>query len=247
MLDDTALSAELYGLGVGPGAPGLLTLEAARVLERVDLVFAPAPRRGEKSLAWEIAKGAFGDYSALGEEKLRLVSFPMTRDPGELSSSWREAAREIATELDRGRKAAFVTLGDPSIYSTWGYLRAELLALRPGTRIATVPGIPAFAAAAAKLGIGLVEADERLLLLPLPPLLEELDALVGAVDTLAIYKIGARLPELADFLREKGLEDSSWLAEGVELPRERLGPFAEVAREAEGYLSLAIVKTGRKS
>jgi precorrin-2/cobalt-factor-2 C20-methyltransferase len=242
MLDDTALSAELYGLGVGPGAPGLLTLEAARVLERVDLVFAPAPRRGESSLAWQIAAA-----DRISEEKLRIVSFPMTRDADELSSSWREAARGIAAELDRGRKAAFVTLGDPSIYSTWGYLRAELLALRPSSKIATVPGIPAFAAAAAKLGIGLVEADERLLLLPLPSALGELDALIGAVDTLAIYKIGARLPELADYLRAKGLEGSSWLAEGVELPREKLGPFAEVARKAEGYLSLAIVKTGRKS
>jgi precorrin-2/cobalt-factor-2 C20-methyltransferase len=240
MRDAASLSAELYGLGVGPGDPGLLTLEAARVLASVDLVFAPAPRSGESSLAWEIACAA-----GAGEAELRLLSFPMSRDATELSASWAEAARQVAVELDRGRTAAFVTLGDSSIYSTWSYLRRELLALRPGTSIATLPGISALGSAAAKLGIPLVEGDERLALIPLPARLDELDFFLSLVDTLGIYKIGARLRELGAYLRSRGLETSSHLAVGVGLPRERLGSFAVAAEGADGYLSLAIVKTGR--
>jgi len=78
MRADIALSAEIYGIGVGPGDPGLLTIEAARALAAVDIVFAPAPRAGETSLAWEIARAA-------GAEKaeLRLLSFPMSRDATE--------------------------------------------------------------------------------------------------------------------------------------------------------------------
>jgi precorrin-2/cobalt-factor-2 C20-methyltransferase len=241
MRDAASLSAELYGIGVGPGDPGLLTLEAARVLALVDIVFAPTPREGDSSLAWEIARGA-GAVDA----ELRLLSFPMSRNASELSSSWSEAARQVALELDRGRRAAFVTLGDSSVYSTWSYLRRELTAIRPGTRIEAIPGITALGAAAAKLGIPLVEGDERFALLPLPPELEELDSFLTLVDTLGIYKIGSRLEELSSYLRERGLEDRSHLAVGVGLERERLGAFAEAARGADGYLSLAIVRTGRK-
>ena len=240
MRADSALSAEIYGIGVGPGDPGLLTLEAARVLAAVDLVFAPAPRSGETSLAWEIARAA-------GAEKaeLRLLSFPMSRDAAELDAAWAESAGAVAVELDRGRKAAFVTLGDSSIYSTWTYLRRALESRRPGTKIAAIPGITALGAAAARLGLPLVEGEERLALLPLPATAADLDVFLPLVDTLGIYKIGSRLPELADYLRSRGLEEGASLAAGVGLARERLRPFAEAAEGAEGYLSLVIARTGR--
>jgi precorrin-2/cobalt-factor-2 C20-methyltransferase len=240
MRDDTSLSAELYGIGVGPGDPGLLTLEAARVLSAVDVVFAPAPRSGASSLAWDIARAAGADRA-----ELRLLSFPMSRDSGELGDAWAESAREVAAELDREKKAAFVTLGDSSIYSTWTYLRRALERERPGTSITVIPGITALGAAAARLGIPLVEGDERLALLPLPAHIAELDAFLPLVDALGIYKIGSRLGELAAYLRSCGLEASSHLAVGVGLTRERMASFTEAASDADGYLSLAVVRTGR--
>jgi precorrin-2/cobalt-factor-2 C20-methyltransferase len=235
------MNVELYGIGVGPGDPGLLTLEAARALASVDIVFAPTPRAGDSSLAWEIARGA-GAVKA----ELRLLSFPMSRDASELSSSWSEAARQVSLELDGGKKAAFVTLGDSSVYSTWSYLRREIAALRPSTVIEAIPGVTALGAAAARLGIPLVEGEERFALLPLPARIGELDSFLNLVDTIGVYKIGSRLDELASYLRERGLEGRAHLAVGVGLERERLGTFAQVARDADGYLSLAIVRTGRK-
>lgn len=242
MRDDTSLSAELYGVGVGPGDPGLLTIEAARVLAAVDLVFAPAPRDGAESLAAEIAREAGVNMSAL-----RLASFPMSRDPGELRDAWAASARLVTEELARHKSVAFITLGDPSVYSTWTYLRRAVEAQRPGTSIRVLPGVTALSAAAAGLGLPLVEGDERLALLPLPERVSDLDAFLPLVDALGIYKIGPRLGELAAYLRSKGLESSSYLATGVGLARERLSPFIDVGTrpgQTEGYLSLALVKTG---
>lgn len=235
------MSAELYGIGVGPGDPGLLTLEAARILSAVDLVFAPAPREGTSSLALDIAREA-GAVKA----EFRLLSFPMSRREDELSLAWGSAAREVGAELDRGRRAAFVTLGDSSVYSTWTYLRRSLEEIRPCTLIRALPGITALGAAAARLGLALVEGEDRLALLPLPPHIAELDRLIPMMDTLGIYKIGSRLGELRTYLGSCGLDSSSYLAVGVGLPRERLLGPSEAWDGVEGYLSLAIVKPGMR-
>lgn len=244
MRDDTSLKPRLYGVGVGPGDPGLLTLEAARVLSEADLVFAPAPRDGASSLAADIARAAGASLTGL-----RLVSFPMSKDASELSEAWAASARLVVAELDLGKSVAFVTLGDPSVYSTWTYLRRAVEAERPGTDIRVLPGVTALCAAAAGLGLPLVEGDERLALLPLPGRVADLDAFLPLVDALGIYKIGPRLGELAAYLRSKGLESASYLASGVGLARERLLSFADAGIKpdgTDGYMSLAVVKTGAK-
>lgn len=233
-------SGVLTGVGVGPGSPGLLTLEGARVLAEADVVFAPAPRERAISLAAEIAAGAGMDAS-----KVRTLAFPMSRDREILSEAWREAAIPVAEALDAGLRAAFPTLGDPSVYSTWIYLRRAVESLRPEADLRVVPGIMAAAAAAARLGVPLVEGDERLALLPLPDRVEELDAFLPLVDRLAVYKIGARLPELARWTAERGLDADARLVVGVGLEREKAGMLAELAAQAEGYLSAALIGTGR--
>jgi len=244
--------AILYGIGVGPGDPGLMTIKAARLVKDVlasgGVVFAPAAKAGARSLAAEIAAGAglaseAGPGGSLAESLVEL-DFPMTRDSGELERAWREAAAPVVAVLDEGRDAAFLTLGDPGVYSTWGYLRAAVLALRPDAALETVPGVMAMNAAAARLGRCLVEGGERLALVPLPERLEELDAFLGLVDTLAVYKIAGRLGALADWAEARGLE--AGLVVGAGLGRERAGPLVTLARAgAEGYLSAAIVSTGR--
>lgn len=235
--------AILYGIGVGPGDPGLMTIKAARIAERVaasgGAVFAPAAKAGARSLAAEIAAGA-----GIAPGGFVELDFPMTRDPGELASAWRKAAEPVVAILDSGRDAAFLTLGDPGVYSTWGYLSAAVLSLRPDARMETVPGVMAMNAAAARLGRVLVEGGERLLLVPLPERVDELDAFLGLVDTIAVYKIAGRLGELAAWVGSRGLE--AGLVVGAGLGRERWGDLVELARDgAEGYLSAAVVSTGR--
>jgi precorrin-2/cobalt-factor-2 C20-methyltransferase len=171
----------------------------------------------------------------------------MTRDPDELSDAWLAAAEPVSAALEAGRTAAFVTLGDPGVYSTWTYLRRAVLALRPGTIIETVPGVMALNAAAARIGLPLTEGDETLALVPLPPRAAELDAYLGLFDTLVVYKIGARLGELSDWVRKCGLEKGAYLAAGVGLDREDCGSLFRSRGTADGYLSLAIITDGAEA
>ena len=108
----------LYGVGVGPGDPELMTVKAVRTVERCPVIALPQSGRGECT-AYEIAKEA---VPALEKKEKLLLSMPMTRDQGKLLESWREAADQIAKKLDLGQDVAFLTLGDPAVYSTYLYL-----------------------------------------------------------------------------------------------------------------------------
>lgn len=229
-------SADLVGVGVGPGEPSLLTLAGAQVLQEADVVFAPTPRGGDRSLAAQIAAGVSLDLNKVVE-----LAFPMTRSPDALTAAWERAAAPVVEAIAAGRRAAFVTLGDPSTYSTWIYLRRAVEASRPGVRCVVVPGVMAAAAAAARLGVPLAEGDERFLILPLPDPISELDKFHGLVDRLVVYKIGSRLGELARWVEERGLSRGARLAVGVGLERERIGHLVDLAATAEGYLSVALI------
>ncbi|SHH01033.1 cobalt-factor II C(20)-methyltransferase [Halobaculum gomorrense] len=130
----------LYGIGLGPGDPDLVTVRGQRVLQSVDTVYTPG--RLSRSVAVEHV-----DESALGD-----LDFPMTRNEDELRRAWRAAAEEVAP-VARDGDAAFVTLGDPNVYSTFGHLRRTLDAFHPGVDVETVPGVSAMTAFATALGV----------------------------------------------------------------------------------------------
>lgn len=130
----------LYGIGLGPGDADLVTLRGRRVLEAANVVYSPG--RLSRSVATEhVPKDRIGD-----------VDFPMTRDEDELRRAWREAAEEIALHARDGT-VAFVTLGDPNIYSTFGHLRRTLSAFHADVDIEVVPGVSAVTAFTTALGV----------------------------------------------------------------------------------------------
>jgi len=130
----------LYGVGLGPGHTDLVTVRGRRVLEEADVVYSPG--RLSRSVATEhVPEARIGD-----------VDFPMTRDEEELRRAWREAAVEIAPRARDG-SAAFVTLGDPNVYSTFGHLRRTLSAFHPDVDVEVVPGVSAVTAFTAALGV----------------------------------------------------------------------------------------------
>lgn len=136
----------LYGVGLGPGAPDLLTLHGERILDRVDVVYSPG--RLSRSVAVE----------HISDSKLGDLDFPMTRDPEKLRRVWKEAAATVApraTDAD----AAFVTL-DPTIYSTFGHLRRALARFHPTVDIEIVPGVSSVTAFAAALGIEIIAGTD---------------------------------------------------------------------------------------
>jgi precorrin-2/cobalt-factor-2 C20-methyltransferase len=130
----------LYGVGLGPGQSDLVTVRGKRVLEDADVVYSPG--RLSRSVATEhVPDSRIGD-----------LDFPMTRDAEQLRTAWKEAAAEIAPRAREGT-AAFVTLGDPNVYSTFGHLRRTLAAFHPEVDIEIVPGVSAVTAFATALGV----------------------------------------------------------------------------------------------
>ena len=151
----------LFGIGVGPGDPDLLTLQAIKRLEKVDIILAAASPRNEQSIALSIARPHLRE----DVETLRL-NFPMTRDREILKEAWDNNARLTLEMLNSGKNAAFLTLGDPFVYSTFGYLMRTLKCLDPELSIQVTPGITSFQEAAARTGTMLCEGGQSLHILP---------------------------------------------------------------------------------
>jgi precorrin-2/cobalt-factor-2 C20-methyltransferase len=148
----------LYGIGVGPGDPELITLKSAKILNRVQVVFAAASTKNNHSLAVNIAKPHIPETTPI-----RMLSFPMTKDQKETREAWAENARIIISELVKGKDAAFLTVGDSMTYSTYGYILKHIKATAPYVAIESIPGITSYQAAAARLNTPLVEGEESLL------------------------------------------------------------------------------------
>lgn len=228
----------LYGLGVGPGDPELITLKALKILKEVPVILAPKSRQEGESLALEIVARVLG--SAVADKETVELHFPMTRDPVRLAEAWREAARTATEYLRRGRDVAFVTLGDPTFYSTYFLLLDELTRLLPEVTVVTVPGVTSVSACAARLNLPLVQGDERLAVVSGARDPEALRRVLVDFDCTVVLKVGRHLPQVREMLRHLGLEERAVLATRCGLPGERLDSPTGV--EEADYLSLLVVK-----
>ena len=236
----------LYGIGIGPGDPGLITVKGMQIIRQTagggGRVYVPEGKFQSGSLAKSILKRSGTDINSWIE-----LEFPMTTDKAELVNKWKKAAETISQVLREGRDAVFLTLGDPSVYSTWIYLRREFRDAYPEIDCVTIPGIQTANAAAAAHNVPLLEGREKLALLPAPDNPEELKPLLKLFDTIVIYKAAHRFPALKDFLIAEGLASSSWYTERAGLPDELLSDNLESLPDtASGYLSTIIIKPGNK-
>jgi len=242
MCTDTGTDEKiLYGIGIGTGDPGLITVKGVELLRSVKTVFVPAGKKTNDSLAGKILESA-------GVEKSKHVKlvFPMSKDRKELEAGWSETADTVAASLKENCRGAFVTLGDPSVYSTWIYLRRALQAAHSDISCRVVPGIQTMNAAAGMLGVPLVEGKERLALVPTPDTMDELDPLFPLFDTIVFYKVGERLDPLCKFITDKGCGDRAYFVQRAGLEGEvTAAGISAIPKEASGYLSTMIVKTGR--
>ena len=137
----------LYGVGVGPGDPELITLKAVKVLNHVKVIFAASSSKNEYSLALENAKS----HMLNGAEVVRL-SFPMTRDQEILEKAWEENATRILDFVQQGKDVAFITIGDPLTYSTFGYVMETIQEMAPEVPVCVIPGVTSYQAATAAAG-----------------------------------------------------------------------------------------------
>lgn len=146
-----------YSVGVGPGDPMLLTLKAVEIIKQCDIIAAPASG-GAQNIALTITK----DY--LANKKIVECDMPMTRDKDKLEQSHQSATEQMEAFLNDGKSVAFLTLGDPSIYSTAIYLHKRLC--KSGYKTVLIPGVPSFCAVAASLNTSLCEGSEPLHIIP---------------------------------------------------------------------------------
>ena len=141
----TAQAAVLYGVGVGPGASDLLTLRAQHVLRTCAVLILPRSNDHTPSMAWTIAKPAVGDVP--GQERV-FVTLPMSKDPARLRPAWEKAFAAIDARLACGQSVAFLTEGDPSLFSSFIYLAREAPRRWPAVRVVVVPGVSSLACGA---------------------------------------------------------------------------------------------------
>ena len=232
----------LYAVGVGPGAPDLITLRAARVLGAVPVILAAASPRNDASAALETARPHLSP-----EARVLRLDFPMTRDEAELHSAWRKAAETTLAVLAGGEDAAFLTIGDPLIYSTFGYLLRTVRVLAPESRVEVIPGITSFQAAAARTETILCEGEQSLRILPGIRSGEDLAAELGEADMAVILKAYRNFPAIARALAVTGRAADALLASHVERPEEALRRGVDEGDTRPPYMSLILsTASGRK-
>ena len=217
------MKGKLYGIGVGPGDPELLTLKAKRLIEECDIVAVPVKKEGEDSVALNIAKGAV----KIPEEKIQEIVFTMAKDKTKREACRQAAAEEIMKLLDEGKSIAMLALGDIGIYSTYAYVHKRLL--KEGYDVEMVSGIPSFCAGASKAGISIVEGNDQV------------EKTLGVFDNLVIMKVGSHVKEVYDLLVERGMENNALIISNVGMDGEYVGPL--IPDREYGYFTTMIIKS----
>lgn len=225
------MAGKLYGIGVGPGDPELITLKALRLMKECEVIGIPGKDPSE-SVAYKIAEGA---YPEIGEKELLFLTTPMTKDMKVLKAGYAEAAKKVEAALSQGKNVALLTLGDPTIYSTYIYVQRNVVA--DGYEAEIISGIPSFCAVSAKFGDSLVDRKDPLHVIPASYQIEDALKLPG---TKVLMKAASKLGEVKQILKESGC--NAVMIENCGMPDERIYRSTEEIPEVGSYYSLTIVK-----
>lgn len=224
-----------YGVGVGPGDPELMTCKACRLI-RENRVIALPGAQPEETLAYRIAVQSVPE---LAEKQLLALVMPMTHDRDKMARSHREAADTVERVLDQGENVVFLTLGDPTIYSTFSYVQ-ELIE-RDGYPTEMVSGVPSFCAAAARVNQPLVCWNEPLHVVPAAHRLTETLSDGGQY---VLMKSGRRMKEVKEMLAASGRDVIA--VENCGIEGERVYRGVEEIPDDAGYYSLVMAKQPKK-
>ena len=231
--------ATVYAVGVGPGDPELLTRKAERVLRQAHVVLAPVSKPGEVSVALETVR----EFLDENRQEIIIHQFPMTSDKARLIPAWQEAAALIAGQVADGKDVAFITIGDPLLYSTFIYLLRIFRESYPQIVIEIIPGISSINTAAAVAGVPLAEADERIAIIPATAGMDKVIEALAAYDTVVLLKVKPLFGDILEVLRRMGRERSAVFVERVGGARQKvLSDLDEMAAHTPDYLSLMIIR-----
>ncbi|MDP4096153.1 precorrin-2 C(20)-methyltransferase [Paenibacillus sp. P96] len=228
----------LYGVGIGPGDPELITVKAYRLIRECAVVAYPKKRMGGKSYAHEIVEL----YIDPAEKEMLGLVFPMTKDPAVLEREWNKTVAACWEALSQGKDVAFVTEGDPNLYSTFIHLARLMRELHPEVPIVSVPGISSVLGAAAALELPLADGDQQVGIIPATDDREAMRRAIENHDTIVFIKVAKVLDLILDVLDEMELGGRASVITKVTSPYEMVWQDARTLRGQElEYLSLMVV------
>jgi len=235
----------LYGVGVGPGAPDLLTRRAIKVLRRADVLVLPRGSDYGESVAWRIVRTVARNPP---EQEHLFLTFPMSREPARHAAAWDKAFAKIGPRLERGLSVAFATEGDPSVYSTFIYLQREAPRRWPGIRIEVVPGVSSITAVPAVTGIPLADGLERIAIIPAGYGVNDLVDVLTRFDTTVLMKIGSEMANIFEALEITGLTDKAIYVSKASTSQQRvIGDLRHMTPERGDCFAMIIVSRKERS
>ncbi len=234
MAGDQVMTGRLYGVGVGPGDPELLTLKAVRLIQDCVVLAYPAPADGAESMARRIAS------LHIPEGKTEIViSTPMTPGNFPANSVYDKYAAEIAAHLDDGRDVAVLCEGDPFLFGSFMYLFSRLSG---DYQTEVVPGVSSLGACAARSGRPLVSRNQVLTIVPAPIEEDRMRDMITGSDAVAIMKVGRHLQKVRRVLSSLGCDEVATYVERATLNEEKVMPLNDVTAETAPYFSMILVR-----
>ena len=200
---------DLVCVGCGPGDPDLLTVKAVKAIRNADVIICPTSKEGKTSIAYSIITSVIDNSKK--PEIINLV-FPMVKDKETLESTWEKNTQAIANAIKSGKNVVYLTVGDPSLYSTWIYIQRELKSKHPEIKITVIPGIVSMFTFASKVGISIAEGDETVAVIPACYDLSRVKETAKNCDTMIFLKDGRYFDQVITLLKEAGFSDNSIFA-----------------------------------
>lgn len=228
------MTGTLYGVGLGPGAPDLLTLRAARLIESATVIAYPSLAGGDS-----FARSIAADLIPTTAREI-IMDVPMTTERAPAQTAYDTGAAEIAAALDAGEDVVCLCEGDPLFYGSFMYIHARL---KVRYTVEVIPGVTSVTACAARAALPLAARNERLTILPGPLEEDDLKAEITRADSVVIMKVGRHLAKIRRVLTALDLADQAVYVERASLPEEVCLPLSQAPEKAT-YFSMILLTKG---
>jgi precorrin-2/cobalt-factor-2 C20-methyltransferase len=236
---------KLYCIGCGPGDPDLLTLKAINIIKNADIIYTPTAREGKPSVALSIVEGFLNK-----DTEIQQLVFPMIKDFNKLKENWKYNTKEITDSIRNGKRAIYLTVGDPSLYSTWIYIYREITNAHKDIEVEVIPGITSIFSFSAEIKTPIGEGEEIIGIIPACYNLDRLKTAAQCCDTLIFLKDGRYFNSVLEILMESGFpgESDIFIAQDVSTNSEALQKkkLSELLRNPnennDKYFSIMIAK-----
>jgi precorrin-2/cobalt-factor-2 C20-methyltransferase len=236
---------KLYCIGCGPGDPDLLTLKAINIIKNADIIYTPTAREGKPSVALSIVERFLNK-----DTEIQQLVFPMIKDFNKLKENWKDNTKEITDSIRNGKRAIYLTVGDPSLYSTWIYIYREITNAHKDIEVEVIPGITSIFSFSAEIKTPIGEGEEIIGIIPACYNLDRLKTAAQCCDTLIFLKDGRYFNSVLEILMESGFpgESDIFIAQDVSTNSEALQKkkLSELLRNPnennDKYFSIMIAK-----